>query len=327
MRFRVITLAVGALIACALPALAWEQKGHEMVNHLAAQGFAGRLPAFVTVPQATFEITYLGPEMDRLKGSGKSWDADYDPGHYVDVRDDGTIAGVVRLDALPVSAAAYDEALRAANTDQYRQGFLPYTILDGWEQLREDFAYWRVDRGEARLIDQQLVLRDIGDWGHYIADACQPLHVTVHFNGWGDYPNPGGYTQSRKTHAMFEGEFVNRYVTAQRVAALVPRASTLPVPSQLLSQQTVLREIGRYLRQSASTVPALYQIEKAGGFASGSPQAVQFTASRLAAGATELRNLAVWAYQDSLNASVGYPAERVRDILAGKAKWPAGHNE
>jgi hypothetical protein len=71
----------------------------------------------------------------------------------------------------------------------------------------------------------------------------------------------------------------------------------------------------------------LYTIEKAGGFASGSPQAVQFTASRLATGAAELRDLTVWAWQDSLNASVGFPAERVRDILAGKAPWPAGHNE
>lgn len=327
MRLRIASLAMAAIVACASPALAWEQKGHEIVNNLAAKGFTGRLPAFATVPQATFEITYLGPEMDRLKGSGVSWDADYDPGHYLDVRDDGTVAGVVRLDSLPPSAAAYDEALRAANTDQYRQGYLPYSILDGWEQLREDFGYWRVDRGEARAVDQQLILRDIGEWGHFVADACQPLHVTVHFNGWGKYPNPDGYTQSRKTHAFFEGEFVNRYVSETRVAALMPRAMTLPAPTHLLSQASVLHEVERYLLASAHTVPKLYQIEKTGGFAHGSPQAVQFTASRLAAGATELRDLTVWAWEDSLNVSVGYPAERVRDILSGKAPWPAGHNE
>ena len=326
MRIRIVALAIAAAVMCAAPAAAWERKGHEMVNYLAAKGLAGRVPAFLTTTQATFEIRYLGPEMDRLKGSGESWDSDNDPGHYIDLRDDGTVAGVVRLDALPDSAAAYDEALRAANTNEYRQGYLPYSILDGWEQLREDFAYWRVDKGEARAIDQQLILRDLGTWGHFVADACQPLHVTVHFNGWGKYPNPSGYTESRKTHALFEGEFVNRYVSEQRVASLVPRATSLPAPKALLSQAAVLHEIGRYLLASGHTVPQLYQIEKAGGFADGSPQAVQFTASRLAAGATEMRDLTVWAWEDSLNESVGYPAQRVRDILSGKSRWPAGDN-
>jgi hypothetical protein len=317
---------LAALLCCTAPAFAWERKGHEMVNHLAAKHFAGRLPAFLTTSQATFEITYLGPEMDRLKGSGKSWDADNDPGHFIDIQDDGTTAGVMQLNALPPSAQAYDEALRAANTDQYRQGYLPYSILDGWEQLREDFAYWRVDKGEAHAIDQQLILRDIGTWGHFIADACQPLHLTVHYNGWGKYPNPNGYTQSKRTHAMFEGDFVNRYVIESQVAALMPKASTLPQPKSLLSQETVLAEIERYLAAGAKTVPQLYEIEKAGGFASASAQAVHFTDAQIASGATEMRDLTVWAYQDSINESVGYPAVSVRDILSGKAKWPSGHN-
>lgn len=327
MRLRFTLFTIAAVLSLATPSQAWEHKGHEIVNHLAAKGFAGRLPAFVTVPQATFEITYLGPELDRLKGSGTSWDADYDPGHYVDLLDDGTIAGVVQMNDLPPSAAAYDEALRAANTDQYRQGYLPYSILDGWEQVREDFAYWRVDKGAAKAIDQQLILRDIGEWGHFVGDGCQPLHITVHFNGWMKYPNPNGYTQSNMTHALFEGAFVNQYVSEARIAALMPRAIRLRGTGELVPQKTVLAEISRYLTQEGGTVPRLYQIEKAGGFATGSPEAVQFTASRLAEGATELRDLTIWAYDDSLNATVGYPAERVRDILAGKAKWPAGHNQ
>ena len=34
------------------------------------------------------------------------------------------------------------------------------------------------------------------------------MHVSVHFNGWGDYPNQQGYTTSKKLHAYFEGAFV-----------------------------------------------------------------------------------------------------------------------
>lgn len=327
MTLRSMTLALAACIACASPAFAWEHKGHEIVNNLGAKTLPATLPAFVRVPRATFEITYLGPELDRLKGSGTAWDAEHDPGHYVDLQDDDTVAGVIPFNALPESRAAYDRALRAANTDEYTQGYLPYSILDGWEQLRQDFAYWRVDKGEARVIDEQMVLRDIGIWGHFIADACQPLHVTVHYNGWGKYPNPNGYSESAMTHAMFEGAFVDRYVSEARVAALVPKPAPLPVSMQLLPQRTVLSEIQRYLLQSGHTVPELYQIDKNGGFNTGSPQAVHFVASRLAAGAAEMRDLTLWAWEDSLNAHVGFPPENVRDILAGKARWPAGANE
>ena len=35
-------------------------------------------------------------------------------------------------------------ALQAVHTDSYHAGYLPYSIVDGWEQLAKDFAYWRV---------------------------------------------------------------------------------------------------------------------------------------------------------------------------------------
>lgn len=327
MRLRSLTLALAAGLACVSPALAWESKGHEIVNNLGAKTLPATLPAFVRSAQATAEITYLGPQPDRLKGSGKSWDSDYDPGHFIDLQDNETVAGVVPFNQLPDSGSAYDKALRAANTDEYAQGYLPYSLLDGWEQLREDFAYWRVDKGSVRAIDEQLILRDIGIWGHYVADACQPLHVTVHYNGWGKYPNPNGYTESYKTHALFEGEFVNRFVSESQVEAVLPGTDPLKASNELLSQAAVMHEIERYLLETGHTVPHLYDIEKAGGFNTGSPQAVQFVASRLAAGAAELRDLTAWAWDDSLNETVGYPSEKVRDILAGKAPWPAGANE
>lgn len=318
---------------------AWGGKGHTIVNELAARGLAGRVPAFVTAPVAQFEITYLGPQEDRLKGSGFAWDGDYDPGHFIDLLDDTTIAGVVSLAHLPANREAYDTALRGAGTDQYRQGYLPYSILEGWEQLRQDFAYWRADDHAARrdasaavrahevavrAVDERLILQDMGVWGHFVGDACQPLHVTVHFNGWGAYPNPKGYTNSRRTHSFFESTFVNRYITLDDVARAVPSQSRYAPPQQLLTQPQVLADVAAYLRETLATVRKLYEIEKSGGFAGGSAQARAFTASRLAAGAAELRDLTVLAWQDSIHARVGYPGASVQQILQGNAPWPSG---
>lgn len=319
MKVRVASLFAAAVLACVAPAFAWGGKGHTIISEAGAKALAAQhdLPAFLTSQTAIFEIGYLGPEEDRLKGSGSSWDGDNDPGHFVDVQDDGTVAGVVRLDALPKSQAAYDDALRAAHTDPYKQGYLPYAILDGWQQLRSDFAYWRVDKGRVRTLDEQLILRDIGVWSHFVGDASQPLHVSVHFNGWGDYANPNGYTQSRRTHSFFESEFVDKYASEDDVQKLAGAQPALSASTTLLPQEAVLREIARYLNATASTVPHLYAIEKAGGFANGSPEAIHFVNERLAAGAQELRDLTLWAWEDSLNASVGYPAKPVREILSG----------
>ena len=34
---------------------------------------------------------------------------------------------------------------RAVGRTQYSAGYLPYSIVDGWQQLVKDLAYWRVD--------------------------------------------------------------------------------------------------------------------------------------------------------------------------------------
>lgn len=341
-KFAIAGLCAALSLGSASPALAWGPKGHTIVNDLAAQGFTGRMPAFVAKPNAQFEIAYLGPELDRMKGSGTSWDADNDQAHFLDLLDNGTIADAFTLTQLPPDREQYDTALRAHGTDAFRVGYLPYAILDGWEQLRDDFGYWRADSyaatharsvqtraymAKVQALDQDIVLRDLGEWGHFVGDACQPLHVTVHFNGWGDYPNPNGYTQSKKTHAFFESVFVNEHVSEAQVEALVKPQSQFAVPTALISQEQMLDDIAHYLQTTASTVPQLYEIEKAGGFANGTPQAVNFTASRLAAGAAELRDLAVLAWQDSAYVSVGYPERSVQDILAGRAEWPQREGE
>lgn len=315
-----------------LPAGAWGPKGHHLINGLAAEALPASMPAFMRTAQARAELTFLGLELDLQKGAGTEWDADLDPGHYLDIVGNGAIAGGLRLNALPQTREAYDTQLRAHGSDQYKTGYLPYSIVQGWEQLRMDFAYWRVDDYESvharsqqmravaaqrRTFDQALVLRDAGVWGHYVADASQPLHVTVHFNGWGKYPNPNGYSQSTHLHDLFETAFVNHFITA----ADVQRQMSKPAPvhaARLATDAQILSAVEAYLARSNANVEPLYRIEKSGGFRTGSQQARTFTAGCLALGAGELRDLTVWAWDDSLNQTIGddFP-QTVRSILSG----------
>lgn len=327
---RTCTLVLIAALAMPQNALAWGAKGHTLINRLGAQAFPAEMPAFIRSASAVDEIATLGPEEDRLKGSGESWDADNDPGHYLDAGDDGTVDGV-HLDALPASMRDYAAALAAAHANPWSAGYLPYSIMDGFEQLREDFAYWRVDDYGAthaadaslrarfatdRALREVLTVRDLGVWGHFIADGSQPLHVTIHFNGWGNYPNPHNYTQAH-IHSVFESEFVDRYETPDLIREQMA-ASTILSPEHFLSQDEIATLTGRYLEGTASAVVPLYQIEALHGFETGSSQAIAFTATQLARGAAELRDLSDLAWQNSLYASVGYPSESVKDILSGR---------
>ena len=189
-----VTVSLAAALSA--PALAWGALGHRIISRVAAQALPPSVPVFVRSAEAIAEISALGAEADRLKGSGASWDADYDHGHFIDIGDDGSVAGTLSVDALPSSREAYDTLLRGAGTDQYKIGYLPYEIIDGFEQVITDFAYWRVDSiGERsgatdadkryfhadRLLREALTVRDIG---YQTAVQCTSHNPSPGFGWW-----------------------------------------------------------------------------------------------------------------------------------------------
>jgi hypothetical protein len=234
--------------------------------------------------------------------------------------------GVLPLNQLPDSREQYDTLPRAKGFTQYKAGYLPYSIVDGWQQIRKDFAYWRaltkaIDTAQTpeerawfeadRRVRERITLHDIGIWSHYVGDASQPLHVSIHYNGWGDFPNPKGYT-TKPIHTYFEGWFVKRNLTRSAVAAEVP-----PYHSCACSIRQSTRAL---LLESRAEVEPFYALEKEGGFKRGDPRGVTFAIARLATGATALRNMIVDAWEDSATTPIGYPMVNVRGIERGKVK-------
>ena len=313
-----------ASVAYGGTAWAWGATGHEMVSGIAAELLPDTLPAFLRTPEVAAEIAVLGRELDRSKGAGKTHDAERDPGHYVDLDDDGAVFGVAPLTRLPPTREEYDTLLRQGGYTQYKAGYLPYSIVDGWQQLRKDFAYWRADVIGARTaVDpaerawfetdrirrEKLIIRDLGVWSHYIGDASQPMHISIHFTGWGPHPNPKGYSTSTSLHAFFEGQFVRQFVDRAAVVAAVR-----PYRDCACSIEDRTRT---YLLETRAQIEPLYQLELAGAFKNATPEGRAFAAQRLAAGASELRDMIVDAWNASVDATVGYPERRVRDIEAG----------
>jgi len=312
-------------ISLAGQAMAWGSSGHRMIGEAAIETLPADLPSFLRDVASATAVGELSREPDRSRKSGLAHDADRDPGHFVDGDDGGKIAGVVPLTALPPTREAYETALRGAGATSWKMGYLPYSIIEDWQQLVKDFAYWRVDDAGARLAhnpDRKVwleadrvrreaqILVDIGLLSHFVGDGSMPLHASIHYNGWGPFPNPNGYTQEH-VHVPWEGPYVRQVVTFDALKAAMAPFHDCNCPIE--------QRVGAYLADDLTTVTPFYELEKAGAFKPGVVKGVDFTTGRVAAGAAELRDEIVLAWRASIDAKVGYQPEfSVADVESGK---------
>jgi hypothetical protein len=319
--------AVAAVAAPAAPAFAWGAYGHRLIGELGMRSLPPTAPAFLRAKGVDVTVGEFARELDRSKGAGRIHDTDRDPAHFADVDDNGRMLGGPLLTALPPTRKDYETAMRAVGTDSWNAGYLPYSMVDGWQQLVKDFSLWRAviaaegatkDKARKRFyrLDrvrrEALIIRDIGFWAHYVGDASQPLHLTDHFNGWGDGPNPQGFTKDR-IHAPFEEDRTGP-LTANpgAIAALMPAAKPCGCTD-------IMPTVVSYLQDTNRQVIPLYQMWKDGSLAAGDPRGEAFIRTRLAVGSGQLRDLVMDAWTASATMRVGYrPDYTIEEIASGK---------
>lgn len=284
--------AAGILtLAVAGTAGAWGVAGHEMIGRVAAEGLPSSMPSFFT--GAIDQLAYLNPEPDRwrereLPAMNEAFAYD----HYIDLENVpvGALEAPDRFDFLETLYAAGVEEPEVA------VGFLPYRILELHQRLTTGFARWRMaDSGRERAWIEERIINDAGILGHYVADASNPHHSTIHFNGWSeDAPNPEGYTTERDFHWRFESAFVGAHITPNQLRRAVPDGvEVIDDPWSAIIA---------YIQETHDHVVPLYELEKRYGFdpeAAPDPAPERFTTDRLAAGAAMLRALWLAAWVDS----------------------------
>jgi hypothetical protein len=87
-------VAAACLLEASPPALGWGSTGHRMISKLAIERLPDDVPDFLRAAGVSDDMGELGREPDRLRGAGKSQDADHDRGHFLDLDDEGTAFGV-----------------------------------------------------------------------------------------------------------------------------------------------------------------------------------------------------------------------------------------
>ena len=296
----VVTAALVCFAAPAQPAAhAWGNEGHRLINRLAAETLPASVPVFLRSDAAVKEIEYLGPEPDRWRSRAEpELSAAQAPEHFIDMEPADA------LGPLPRNRLDFEAKVFASGQRPEKIGLQPWETTEVWERLKAALREYRAlsAAGQDTRPVEQVVIFYAGWLGHYVGDGSQPLHTTIQYNGWTG-PNPSGYTTDHQIHWQFEGPFVAANEHEPEVRAKMTEAKVI--------DGDIFDSYVAYLRHTKSYVEKVYQLDKAGGFiGAGSPESREFTAERLAAGASMLRDMIYSAWLES--------AKPVPDPYAGK---------
>ncbi|HEY9225927.1 MAG TPA: hypothetical protein VIP11_04725, partial [Gemmatimonadaceae bacterium] len=279
-----VTTLAAVLVAPAL-LFAWGEVGHRIIGEAAALEMPPSMPAFFR--NAAKQLGYLNPEPDRWRdrtestidpalGNGGA------PEHFIDM--EMAPANVLAQALKARDRFGFIDTLAAAGVKASTMGVLPFAMLEGAQKLRIDFRNWRAAPDSLKPWIEQRIIDDAGILGHYVADAANPAHTTIHYNGWTG-ANPNGYATDNRFHARFESAYVG---AAIKLTDLTSRMDTV---ARVLPD--LRAAIVTYIRESNAQVERMYQVDKAHPFdaSTTAPENKAFAVERLTAGAKMLRDI------------------------------------
>ena len=290
---RFIVAAVVVPMGLVQSGLGWGSDGHRLINRLAIAAMPSDAPDFLRSSYAQDAMEYYGPEPDRWKSAAEAELRNAgSPEHYIDLEWADLIGGPLprnRYDfvrALAVAQKAHPDLPLSPE----KVGLQPWAADEWYERVKaamREYSALKAAGKDTRPVEAEILLCS-GILGHFVGDASNPLHDTIQFNGWTG-ANPNGYTTEHHIHGQMESDFVAANVTAKNVAPLIP--------AQAHVLNDFFDDYVSYIRHSNTLVEKTYQIEKAGGFnGAGSSESRAFIDERLAAGATELRDVIYTAW-------------------------------
>ena len=287
MNTNVFRLALPVFLFTVVSAPAWGPKGHRMTAHVAVRSLPDDMPTFFR--NAEVELGFLCPEPDRwrvekrepaLKGLA---DRDH----------------ILKLEWLtgPLPKHRYEFLLSYVGKPKpdgglygYGDlGFAPYAMAEHSEMLTVNFMLWRRARegteNERRIKRQieQNIIHIAGLLSHFITDNANPLHTTIHGNGWNPKTaNPKGYV-GKRIHGRFESIYVKQSIEEPDFESLVGRAQVVG---------PWLDAAMNHIRAAHRHVETVYALDQAHPFGEGeeTEEAKRFTCERLAHASQSLRD-------------------------------------
>ncbi len=302
---------LAVLLATAVHVIAWDYEAHRVINLAALDVLPDDFPCFVFQKSARERIAFLGGEPDRWYNSkDRPLRHVNAPEHYIDLEDLWALG--FKPDNLPAFRYIFlrELVVRQPINVQFDRdpdftkgfpGFLPWAITEQACRLKSCFSYLKAYEqfGTREEVEnaRQNVIYVMGVLGHLVGDATQPLHTTIHYNGWVG-PNTNGYTTNKNFHRWIDGEYFASVGGIQYTSVVVGLR-----PARVLTNapdgESLFRVVLQFILVQHKQVEPLYQLEKAGKLTGQPPHGTEgktFLEAQVRAGAQFLSDLWYTAY-------------------------------
>lgn len=240
MKSRRWILVLGIVLVTGLvPAVAaWWAPGHRILDALAFRLLAADVPAFFKEGRETIGFYAAEPDMWTEFKPSALRDAERAE-HFCDLE-------LLREEALPAARADFYFLCSRLHVSTDRVGRLPYAISEWYERLMIAFAHYRQAPDDVRVQNKIYYIAAI--LSHYAADATQPLHTTIHYDGRvaadGSSPRSGIHLQ---VDALF--------------GRIRPDAAALPGKTGTVGTDAVFKTAVAAIETSHALVDRVYELE------------------------------------------------------------------
>jgi hypothetical protein len=283
------------ILASALSAYSWYCEGHQVITGIAVDLVKGKLPASFAAQRSLIVHCSCDPDVYKPQWASALRSAEA-PEHFIDLE-------YLDSTALPATRYEFLSLCCRKGLDPSTVGLLPYAVIEWMQRLCVTFAEQRA-WPDNKFVQQRSALC-AGILSHYVADAGQPLHVTIHFNG---RVNPNG---SQPAHSGIHGK-----VDALAAKVKLPADFTMYLVPVAFSDPW--KVIVDELKASQKLVERVYALESripAEDQEIGSDTAIaQFSRERVGASAIYVADLFLTAWQLSAGQQVppwhGRPPEK-----------------
>ncbi|MCC6416413.1 MAG: hypothetical protein IT582_10940 [Opitutaceae bacterium] len=335
-------LGLTLLLTATLPGLrAWDYEGHRIVNELALAALPKDFPGFVREAANAERIAFLAGEPDRWRNNPDLPIKQFNSlDHYLDLEqlawaglDANTVTDLRYVFAVEFAAGRATHADKfpaidpAKNQEHTREwpGMLPWAVTEYYGKLKSAFSYLKAFETAGGTPEEIAnakanIIYLMGVMGHYVGDGAQPLHATVHHNGW-EGANPHRYTKWRGLHSWIDGGFINKAgINAAALRSRMTVAGPINVSPRADGRDPVFVATMEYLQAQNAQVEPLYALEKTKTFksenAAHSVEGRAFIEGQLVKGGEMLAAIWTTAWRNTIED--GYLTGQLAKRAAGK---------
>jgi hypothetical protein len=198
-------LAIVLVLLMATSASAWWPRGHGVLTRAAIEILPSDFPVFMTSGVGVIAHSAVDPDL-------RKWIAAEHPLHYFN-------AELLEGKTLPESRFEFGRLCASEDIKLERVGLLPYAVAESTEQLAYALAEYRKWPEHPYIQDKCLV--SAGIVAHYAQELCQPLNLTIFWNGRGEDGKP----KNTRIHENIDGLIQNLELKPAIIAAdLKPEA-------------------------------------------------------------------------------------------------------